>query len=98
MITPEEAEAAARMVRWCAELEGSEAYQRVVLATLAEKKDELLAAGLSVGKPAAERAEFHRAYHLAVELEKLVGAKREQAQAVLDQWQEENGAGKGGYG
>lgn len=87
----EDALEAEQMFRWCDQLEKSEAFREVFLKELEWRRDEAEGSGTDVSKSPAERAEHHRAYHLAKDLLKLVGERKAGAAAVLAQWSEQHG-------
>lgn len=90
-ITAKDAKEASDMRRWCEELENSQAFQVIFQARLLEKRDEHLAAGTDVGRSIQERAEHHRAFHLANSLLTVVAEKKAAAEDVLERWREQEG-------
>ena len=90
-ITQEEAWEAERLFKWCNDLQKSEAFVGVVLPAIQSAKEAAEACGTDVNRSPAERAEHHRAFHLAKELLNLVETKRESAMETLRLWKEQNG-------
>jgi len=96
-ITREQAEEATRLFGWCHELEHSEAFRNVVLSYVEEREEEHDRLGTDVSRPAAERAEHHRALKLAREIighksaPGLVARRKAEAEELLRQWKAQNG-------
>ena len=86
MITEDDAREAEQVFKWCEDLRKSPAFAEVVLAEITARKDEAERCGTDVTKSPAERAEHHRAFHLAKELLTLVDRRSTDAQETLRQW------------
>ena len=91
MIDQETAIEADQVFKWCSDLQQSEAFERIVLAEITERREAHLREGTNVNHPAAERAEHHRAFHLADELSRLVEKRKSEAANILEQWKAQNG-------
>lgn len=93
MISREQALEAERVFKWCAELEGSEAFAAVFAGELAAREAEHDRCGLDISKKPRVRCEHHRALLLARDMIGLVPRRKAEALDTLRQWKAQNGEG-----
>jgi len=91
MITFEEAAEAEQLYKWCHDLAQSKAFDQVVVAAIEARRDEAERCGTDITKTPAERAEHHRAFHLAKDLLALVASRKAEAMGILKEWGQQTG-------